>query len=216
MSARITSFYVKRNMEARDVVVNLNIKACCFYEKLTGESFLTISTPEEILQFLYATVTVNNPGLQMKFETFLEMLKNKKFATHLFESYYLQTDILGQLSKITTDEEKEGALMTITDIANALIIKYGVDAHYVMYEMDLWELGKMFSMIDENVKQDLLEKRMWTFLEVAPHIDTKKIKTPEKFLPFDWEKQDKKEKRVKDLAKETERAKSILGMKIEI
>lgn len=66
-----------------------------------------------------------------------------------------------------------------------------------MYDMRLWELAPLAKSMEEKGKIDLVEKRFWTYLNICPHIDSKKIKGPEDFLPFPWEKENKKNKSIK-------------------
>lgn len=84
-----------------------------------------------------------------------------------------------------------------------------MEPHYVNYELDIWEMGQYFDMIDLKTKKELIEKRFWTYLNMAPHIDTKKCKGPESLIKFEWE-QEQKNKAITKGAGDT----SIIGKKI--
>lgn len=202
-------------MKVSDVKIRFNIKSCMLYEKIRGKSFFRIETEEDVAYFLYSMMTVCNPDYPMTFKVFTEMMGNKKFAQSLITQYQEESDIIQQFMGKKKQENSESEDITMTQLATSLIILYGVDAHYVMYEMGLWEIMDLFEMAEQKKKGEMEENRLWTYLTVAPSIDTKKIKSPEKFLPFPWEKEEDKQKKLKDLEKETERAKSILGRKIE-
>lgn len=185
------------------------------FEKLTGKSFFKMmNTPEDISYMMYAGVIVNNPQYRMDYKSFVEVLSNKKLMKRLVEQYEEASAMLSQFKTKTENngnEDSEDNNLTITQIANSLIIQHHVDAHYVMYEMELWEIPELFEMADSVTKTELAEKRLWTFLQVAPQIDTKKIKTPDKLLPFPWEKEEKKKKAEADLEKERARINDIIG-----
>ena len=51
---------------------------------------------------------------------------------------------------------------------------------------------------DDKERTKLEEKRLFTYLTVLPHIDSKKCPI-EKFLPFQWEEKEKKEKGLKEI-----------------
>jgi hypothetical protein len=78
-----------------------------------------------------------------------------------------------------------------------------------MYEMDLWEMYPYLNAADIQRKADLVTQRFWTYLTIAPNINTKKVKSPEELVPFDWE--EKKEDRIKkQLDKDTPAAVAFL------
>jgi hypothetical protein len=51
--------------------------------------------------------------------------------------------------------------------------------------------------MEEKTKADMVEKRFWTYMQILPHIDGKKIKSPEKLLPFPWEKEQQKQESIR-------------------
>ena len=76
-----------------------------------------------------------------------------------------------------------------------------------MYEMELWEIQPYLNAADIQRKAELVEKRFWTYLTIAPHIDGKKIRKPEDLVPFEWEK---KSNKPMDLGVTTEAAVNFL------
>ena len=113
------------------------------------------------------------------------------------------------------DEVKgEKITNTITDYATSLIIDYGVDAHYVMYEMKLWEIPLFFEAVSTKMMRDMEQKRFWTYLNIMPHIDTKKCKSPEALLPFKWEKGKRQERAEQNLKNNLYAVKHTIGKSI--
>ena len=107
-------------------------------------------------------------------------------------------------------ENEEVEELTMTDIVSTLIVRYGVDAHYVMYEMELWEIQPYINAADIQRKNDLVTQRFWTYLTIAPNINTKKIRGPEDLVPFEWE--EKKEDKIrKKLAQDAPAALAFLS-----
>ena len=41
------------------------------------------------------------------------------------------------------------------------------------------------------------EQRLWTFISILPHVDSKKLKTPADLYPFPWELKEKEIEREK-------------------
>ena len=103
----------------------------------------------------------------------------------------------------------------MTDLATSLIIDYHMDAHYVMYEMNIWEIEPLYGAADAMVKRRYEEERLWAYIDIMPHIDGKKVKGPETLLPFPWEKDMKKKKIEKDLQNNLYAVKHTIGMNMD-
>ena len=175
--------------------IRLNVKSCCLYEQIFGKNFLKLSDAEDMFELMYCIVVTNNPTLLMTYEVFKTFASDVKVSKWLekeygrimsFNSQIKTTEIKTDTENKEVDEDVEE--LTITDVASTLIIRYGLDPHYVMYEMSLWEIQPYLTAADVQKKADLVEKRFWTYLTIAPHIDGKKIKKPEDLVPFEWEK----------------------------
>lgn len=205
-------------MDFKDLHIRVNIKSICYFEKITKKSFFSIMT-DDIPMLAYCCFVVNNPGNLVSFDAFLIMLKNKKIAKWLFDSINKEFEHIMQFNAkgITDGEEKEGEeapSMKMSDIASSLIVRLKMDAHYVMYEMDLWEIQSYFEQWDGMQKSELVDKRFWTYLQIAPHIDSKKIKSPESLVPFKWEEEEIKAKKEQDLKNNMYAMKHTIGMQL--
>lgn len=198
-----------------DVKIKLNIKACCLFEHMTGKSFFRCSTPDDILHILYAMYVVSNDST-ITYDLFTSMLENKKLAKAFIGEYnsickYLeQMNLNEQISSYNQGKEpEEGAETTITQLATSLIVQHHMDANYVMYKMEIWEIIPYFQVADNMRKMELIDKRFWTYMQIMPHIDTKKVKTPEKLFQFDFEKAENNDKIKKDLEEKTQAIKQF-------
>lgn len=205
-------------MEFDGYKIKINIKSCCLYEEMTGKNFFDCSDGEDVLKLIYCCYTVNN-DFNLPFKTFSILLKNKKFQKWINKEYENITVYNNQFKTTKTVEDTEKNQQTgetkntttITEMATTLIVEYNVDAHYVMYEMGLWELLHFYEAADKRKKEEIEERRLWTYIGIAPHIDGKKIKGPADLLPLPWEKETKKQRVLKDLEDKKDLINMILG-----
>ena len=192
-----------------DIKIKLTIKACCLFEQMTGKSFFRCETTEDVIHMLYAMYVVTNDST-MSYQTFLSVLENKRVARALMVEYNNICKFLEQM-KLSEQINKyneggtggEGEEMNITKLATSLIVLHGLDPGYVMEKMQIWEIIPYFECADSKRKMELVDKRFWTYLTILPHVDGKKIKSPESLFKFDWEK-GKKDKYAEDLEKKSE------------
>lgn len=181
------------------------------YEQLTNKSFFQCETEEEILWLMYASFIINNK-INITFNAFVELLDDKALVRNFFHEFEGMSKFMGQMKK----EEGEGEGMSkennmrMTDVIMSLITK--VDIHYVLYEMEMWELVPFMENIENSYKADMEEKRMWAYINVMPHIDHKKCKSPEQLLPFPWTKEDKKKRAEEGLKNNEYAIKHTIGM----
>ena len=208
--------------------MRLTVKACCYYEQLTGESFLAFGGPDttedDALALLYACfITSNNVTLTLN--TFKILYGDEKFAKWANNSFgeamamHQQFNIGRDDEPVEEDEEETESTepadiqkATITNIVAYLVTNSGLSIDYIMNEMQLFEIKPYMKAIDTKEKSHLLEQRLWTYLTIAPHIDCKKIKSPQKLLPFDWEKSEIKQRELDELRRHKETSKQIVGM----
>ena len=206
-------------MEKRELA--FNFKALMMFEKLSGESYFNINEVNYVF-LLYAMYMVKHPYLNMTLMDFANIFgSNKKVTKQLlkeFEEYmvYIRQFTTSNKTEAVDEEgtDDKNAHTTITDIVMYLITACGIDPHYVMYEMELWEIEPYMKFAEMNKKESLEMDRLWTYLNISPHIDTKKCKSPDKLLPFPWEIQEKKEKQIKELENNRFAIKNMIGKNI--
>ena len=176
-------------MKFDDYKIQMTLKACCLYEQIFNKNFLKVKDGEDILELVYCCLVTSNPSLLMTYKTFLTFIDDKKVSKWITSEYEKISEFnaqikIGGVADEKVDEEEE---LTITDVVSSLIIRYGVNPDYVMNQMALWEIEAYLKQADIQRRNDLIEKRFWTYLTIAPHIDGKKIKGPEDICPFEWE-----------------------------
>ena len=186
----------------QDFEIKLNMKTIMLFEKMSGKSFYDLDDEDTTL-LVYCSLVVNN-NQKVTFSTFQQILKNERIARTLMAKCQGELDFISQFNKTTASEDKsedktetDNEDNTLTSIINSLILSNSLDINYVMNDMSIWEISVLSKSIEEKTKADLVEKRFWAYLNICPHIDTKKIKGPEQLLPFPWEKESKKEESIK-------------------
>lgn len=100
---------------------------------------------------------------------------------------------LQQYSRIEAREEKTEVreetleVRTLTDVVTELLTESVVPADYLLERAELWELTIYIEATQRKRQQRLERERLWTYMGLLPHIDSKQIKSPEDLLPFAWD-----------------------------
>ena len=198
-----------RALDLTKYKIKLNVASARLFEQLTGKSFFKMGE-EDAFQLAYAVLIANNPELNFTFDTFMLLLQDKKIANWITREIERENNFQAQL-KFTkrnklVEKAEEGSgdvepLGTISDYASALIVNFGMDPHYVNYEMALYEMEDYFFIAEMKMRNELSNQRMFTFLTMLPHLDSKKKLAPEDILPFPWEQNAKKANAEEDLKK---------------
>ena len=207
----------KNKMDLSKYKINLNVKSICYFEKITGKSFFGFGE-EDVMYLLYACFLINNPETKISYNVFMGIMQNEQIAKWAFSQFQDALSLVHQFNK-SIDEQKEdksstGQTSTMTDFATSLIIDYGMDAKYVMYEMDIWEIEEYFEAVNTHIKREMEMERFWTYIKVLPHIDSKKCKSPEALVPFEWEKETRKKKAEQELKNNEYAIKNMIGKSI--
>lgn len=207
----------KNKMDLSMYKMKLNIKSICYFEKISGKSFFRFGE-DDVLLLMYATFLVNNPETNITYNVFIGIMENEQISKWMVNKYQDILNITYQFNQ-TQEENKEDKFTmentsTMTDFATSLIIDYGMGAEYVMYEMDIWEISEYYEAINTHIRREMELERFWTYIKILPHIDSKKCKSPEALVPFDWEK-DKRKKKAEEGLKNNEYAiKNMIGKSI--
>lgn len=196
-------------------------KVMCAYEALTGRPFLKIETPEDIQYLYYCSLVLNNPEFAtMEYDVFKYLMLDEEVVNWMTEEYLKIGKYLRQFKTDVGDFEEDDdegkshskkekdKVFYMLDAIPGLIVRMGMDPNYVMYEMEEWEITYYYRMMQEIDRGRLTEERLWTYLQILPHIG-KKLGGPEKMLPFPWENSDKK--KLKELNNNTAAAVAFLS-----
>lgn len=189
--------------------INLNIKSIVLYEKLTQESFsLFDGTISKIIPLLYCMLVANNDYNESYEDTIKYLFNDERLMKELgerlekqmkfqsqFKSPFKEEEINLSDKSIDTSNDKQ---VFITQMIPILVVDCGLDINYVLNEMQYTDIDLYIRYKDDKERTKLEEKRLFTYLTVLPHIDSKKCPI-EKFLPFQWEEKEKKEKGLKEI-----------------
>ena len=204
-------------LDLKNYKLKLNIKSLCYYEKITGKSFFSFDG-SNVIELLYSLFVVNNPEVNMTIKAFTFMLEDVRVSRWFMSQYQSLTDTIQQLNQPSDESSNDEIDNTnppmITDYATSLIVEYGVDPEYVMYKMDIWEITTYFQTVSSMVKRDMEEQRFWTYLNIMPHIDTKKCKKPEDLISFQWEKGDRRKRNEQEMERNMYAIKNMIGKNI--
>lgn len=196
--------------------ININMKTIMLFEEMSGKSFYDMDNTD-IYLLIYCAVVVNN-NITITYSHFKNIMNNEKIARELFAKCQSELDFIEQFNKKKVDVNNEVKSVDkpdkLTNIINLLILNYGIDVNYVMNEMKIWELSPMVKALEEKAKSDMVEKRFWTYLQICPHIDSKKVKSPEDLLPFPWEKDERKQRNLKELENNRFAIQNMIGKNI--
>ena len=197
----------------QDFKLKINMKTILLYEEMSGKSFYEVDG-EDVMLLIYCALVVNN-DLSITKNHFDIIMKNEKIARELMAKCQSELDFTQQFIKTdnivkqeTEEVEKDNK---VSNVVNMILLQNNLDINYVMYEMRLWELTPLIKAIEEKTKADMVEKRFWAYLNICPHIDSKKIKGPEDILPFPWEKDNKKEAALKFMDDNNEAIKAFFN-----
>ena len=180
--------------------IKLNIKSIITAEKLLGKSFgqFNLEDAEEWLILSYAMVVSNNEET-FTLDTFRKLTKNKRMMSEIIQGIKKEFEYIEQFKgkeEVKTDEQSD---ISITEVAGMMIAN-GIEPAFV-YEMRTTEITDILQAIEDRKKEKMESDRFWTYFVMAPHIDTKKVKSPEALITFPWEMAEKKEKQDVDFEK---------------
>ena len=179
----------------------LNLQAIRVTEKLLKKPFgkFDLNDEETILTLMYGMVSENNDEV-MTLRNFKSILEMKKMGAMIQSAV---ADELSYIDQFKGEVGEEADPPYMGDLA-ALLIAYGLDAHFVLYGMKLFEVGDYLKAIDEKKKDQMESDRLWTFCTNMPHVDGKKIKSPQDLMPFPWEIEEIEKNRLEQLQKDEE------------
>lgn len=189
--------------------INLNIKSIVLYEKLTQESFsLFDGTISKIIPLLYCMLVANNDYNESYEDTIKYLFNDERLMKELGERLEKQMKFQSQFKSPFKEEEinlsdksndtSNDKQVFITQMIPILVVDCGLDINYVLNKMQYTDIDLYIRYKDDKERTKLEEKRLFTYLTVLPHIDSKKCPI-EKFLPFQWEEKEKKEKGLKEI-----------------
>ena len=179
--------------------LKLNVAAIKIFEKLSGKSFYKVGD-DDVKLLIYSCIKANNEDFNLTESAFDNLFKNQRFVSWIEKE---RENIVQEITMFKKDPDNEGEAgkesepPKLTDLSNDLILSFHMDAHFVNYEMPIYEMEDYCAAAERAFKSELAEKRLFSYLECLPHF-TKKISL-EKFLPFPWEEEAKKKEGKRNL-----------------
>ena len=111
---------------------------------------------------------------------------------------------------IVEEQKSKQEPIMLTQVVGYLAA-HGVDYDYIINQMQLWEIDGLLGAIQDKQKEELELQRMWTYINVSPLIDSKKVKNPQSLIMFPWEKAEKNKKAEEDLKAKQEAIKAFFA-----
>lgn len=172
--------------------IRLSIKAIIRTEQILSKPFTDIdyTNVEELTKLLYCTVLTNNPVL-FTFEEFQAIAENEKQFAAMIKEIEKVNKVLEQFTQSdkSGSGETSGEPQYLKDIAGMLIMS-GLDANYVMNDMEISDIPVFVEAYEKKKREEMEASRLWTFLSIVPHIDTKKVRNPRDLMMFPWEEEE--------------------------
>jgi len=174
--------------------MELKIKAILRWEQIKNKSFSNFDSSDiEDIELLIYTMSEK----KVTFEVFKNAL-GAKIRKDMYSDLNKLMKYIAQFQSENNTEEDPGN-QKIGDIISSLILS-GLDPHYALNEMELFDLPVFISAYERKKKEEMENSRLWTYLSMLPHIDAKKMKNGAKDLMiFPWEQAEiDTEKEIKD------------------
>ena len=183
-----------------------SMRAIKLYEDFTGTSFLDLENNQDYVLHLIYCCLIAHPENNFTL-TFNAACSNffKKEADNLIAAFSSEMEFLNQFQH--QEEEKEDNESTVQEDTSSpgkdktlplssvipiLVYDCHLDIDYVLDRMPYTDIEMYVNYSISKKREAMEEQRFWTYLQMAPHIDSKKIKGPEDLIEFTWEKNKKK------------------------
>ena len=179
--------------------IKLTLKSIITAEKLLNKPFgqFNLDDTEEWLVLAYGMVIANNPET-FTLDTFRKLTANKRVWLDMMKQIKTEFEYIGQFND-KTEKTEDAVDISISDLASMMIVE-GINPDFVQ-NMRTTEIADLLKAIDAKKKEQMEKDRFWTYLNILPHIDGKKLKSPENLITFPWEMAEKKKKQDLDFEK---------------
>lgn len=172
------------------------IEAFVRWEQLTKRSFTTIDfgSVEDLHRLLYCAYIVNGVTDIPTYDVFANAIEgNRRLYAQAIKDVVRYNDVVAQFSaqrqEDSASDTPQAENMMLGDVVARLVVAGGIDAHYAMREMSIEDMLLFVKALDDKQRQEAESQRLWAYISVAPHIDTKKTPSPQKLYPFPWEQE---------------------------
>ena len=181
----------------------IQIKDLMKWEQLTKIPFskMDYNNSEHMEALLYVRHIKGN-GRTLMFEDFKRIDLYAKSKQKEFESlarelqFNLQYHPAPSSEEPTAEELEDAPSVYIEEVVNELMLN-GISANYLL-ESTSEIIPSLIAVLDKKKREEMENSRLWTYISILPHIDSKKIKSPTDLLPFPWEVEEAKIEREKE------------------
>ena len=145
--------------------IKLNIKSIIKFEQFTNKSFNEIdyTNTDDLMKLLYCIVLSNNTE-SFTYDEFIELSNSKKISKEISDKFNKEIKIIElfaskEVKEETTEQTEKGTLY-IKDIVALLIVNTGIDANYVMNEMNINDISLYMTAYNNKVKEQMESSRL--------------------------------------------------------
>lgn len=176
-----------------EMEIRLTVRAIIRWEQMTGRSFRDIdfSDAEDVRKAQYCAWSTYSTA-PCPYREFLLMMKNGRLARKLDRSFMRYNKFVSQFVEQPKDGGASSAEperpMRIGQIA-AHFIASGMDSRFVLDEMLVGDIPLYAEALEDKMKQQEESRRLWTFYSIMPHVDVRKLRSPQQLCRFPWERQ---------------------------
>ena len=179
----------KRAVKGFHTEMKLTMKTVIRWEQLVGRPFscMDYSCESDIEALFYCSASCSNIAYTL--EEFRHVFTNDKIAKDIAKAFARESAIMRQFQPTNSQEanaiESDSAPGYIKDIVSLLIMN-GLDAKFGM-DMELCDLPLFIEAYQNKKKERMESERLWTYLNILPHVDGKKLRSARDLYPFPWE-----------------------------
>lgn len=190
--------------------IRLTMRTLVRWEQLRGKSFslMDYSNEEDMEALLYCSVLSCNPGTLYALEEFRHIMQNDKLVRQMAQALARESTVMGQFRQESDEKDGvadcEGTPGFLKDIISTLIMA-GLDIGFVMDEMQLCDLPLFISAYENKRKEQMESDRLWTYLNILPHVDGKKLPSARELYPFPWEQKEMEEAAAKSIEEDADK-----------
>ncbi|MFS2831482.1 hypothetical protein ACMSEG_24965 [Bacteroides faecis] len=187
--------------KARTLPGKMRFKKCTIkmiirWEQLMKKPFSQIDyTDKEDVDALLYVMNMDGMKDMYTYSVFKTAISNDKIFKELISGIERMSIVSSQFQKAL--DSSGGTVASESCFVGeivAMLIMDGLDAHYAMEEMEIYDLP-LYIEADNRKRREFLEsERLWTYMTILPHIDGKKLRSAQDMYPFPWEIQEMKDK----------------------
>ena len=176
------------------IKIKLCVEAIVRWEQMTHRSFRTMNFADEQdnSKLIYCSyiVGLDSPPSFKEFEILLSQKRFMRAFSRAMARYnqFLEQFVSRPQMELSGETESDEEI-TIGSVAARLIVQGGIDARFVMQDMMLEDIPMFVEALNDKIRREEESRRMWTYFNILPHIDSKKLTSPEKLVIFPWEAQ---------------------------